>query len=75
MSRTKQEQTRKEIARLVANARLADLTTLELTGRHTRPRAVDIQAAASKLPSRRLVENKTESTTLAATGTDRQLSH
>jgi hypothetical protein len=75
MSHPKQEQTRKETARLVANARLADLTTLELTGRHTRPRAVDIEAAASKLPGRRLVEDKTEATTLAATGTDRQLSH
>jgi len=43
-------------------------SSLELTGRYTRPRVVDIEAAASMLPNLKPVENKPES--LAATGTD-----
>jgi hypothetical protein len=43
-------------------------STLELTGRYTRPRAVDIEAAASMLPSLKPAGDRPE--TLAATGTD-----
>jgi integrase len=43
-------------------------STLELTGRYTRPRAVDIEAAASKLPSLKPDSQSPES--IAATGTD-----
>ena len=43
-------------------------STLELTGRYTRPRAVDIENAASMLPSLKPRANRPES--LAATGTD-----
>ncbi len=43
-------------------------STLELTGRYTRPRAVDIEAAAGMLPSLKPDGNKPES--LAMTGTD-----
>ena len=42
-------------------------STLELTGRYTRPRAVDIEAAASRLPSLRPPGDRTEE--LAMTGT------
>jgi integrase len=41
---------------------------LEMTGRYTRPRAVDMESAASMLPSLKPTEDETES--LAATGTD-----
>ena len=43
-------------------------STLELTGRYTRPRAVDIEAAASKLHSLRPEADQPES--VAMTGTD-----
>jgi hypothetical protein len=43
-------------------------SSLELTGRYTRPRAVDIEAAASKLPSLKPEGDHTEA--LAATGTN-----
>ena len=43
-------------------------STLELTGRYTRPRAVDIEAAASKLPSLRPSGDRPEP--MAMTGTD-----
>ena len=43
-------------------------SSLELTGRYTRPRAVDIEAAASMLPSLKPEGSKPEA--LAATGTD-----
>jgi integrase len=43
-------------------------SSLELTGRYTRPRAVDIEAAASKLPSLRPEGDRPEA--LAMTGTD-----
>src|SRR5262249_4639891 len=43
-------------------------STLELTGRYTRPRAVDIEAAASMLPSLKPTGGRPKA--LAATGTD-----
>jgi len=43
-------------------------SSLELTGRYTRPRAVDIEAAVSKLPSLKPEERKTKPR--EATGTD-----
>src|SRR4051794_38921745 len=43
-------------------------STLELTGRYTRPRAVDIEVAASMLPSLKPAGDRPE--VLAATGTD-----
>jgi integrase len=43
-------------------------STLELTGHYTRPRAVDIEAAASMLPSLKPTGNRPEG--LAMTGTD-----
>jgi integrase len=46
-------------------------STLELTGRYTKPRIVDIEAATSKLPSLKPEGDKPES--LAATGTDGQI--
>ena len=51
--------------------RLMRHSTLELTGRYTRPRAVDIENAASMLPSLKPSEDRPES--LAATGTEGQL--
>ncbi len=48
--------------------RLMRHSTLELTGRYTRPRAVDIEAAASMLPSLKPSGSLPDS--LAATGTD-----
>src|SRR5262249_1296130 len=45
-------------------------STLELTGRYTRPRAVDIEAAASRLPSLKPETDRFEAVALAATGTD-----
>ncbi len=55
--------------------RLMRHSTLELTGRYTRPRAVDIEAAASRLPSLKPEGVKPEATALAATGTDGRFSH
>jgi len=43
-------------------------STLELTGRYTRPRAVDIEATASMLPSLKPTGDRPEA--LAMTGTD-----
>ena len=43
-------------------------STLELTGRYTRPRAVDIEAAAGMLPSLKPEGDKPEAMTM--TGTD-----
>jgi integrase len=48
-------------------------STLELTGRYTRPRAVDIEAAASMLPSLKPAGDRPE--TLAMTGTDEPSGH
>jgi hypothetical protein len=45
-------------------------SSLELTGRYTRPRAVDIEAAASMLPSLNPNPERSNASTLAATGTD-----
>ena len=45
-------------------------SSLELTGRYTRPRAVDIEAATSKLPSLKVDAPQAEKAVLAATGTD-----
>jgi integrase len=47
-------------------------STLELTGRYTRPRAVDIEHAADSLPSLRPDSDRPESSVMAATGTDGQ---
>ena len=52
--------------------RLMRHSTLELTGRYTRPRAVDIEKAAESLPSLRLDADRPNASTLAATGTDGQ---
>ncbi len=48
-------------------------SSLELTGRYTKPRAVDIDAAASRLPSLRPTGDRTEG--LAMTGTDGPIGH
>jgi integrase len=48
--------------------RLMRHSTLELTGRYTRPRAVDIESAASMLPSLKPTGDRPD--VLAATGTD-----
>ena len=48
--------------------RLMRHSTLELTGRYTRPRAVDIEAAAGMLPSLKPTGDRPEA--LAMTGTD-----
>ncbi len=48
-------------------------STLELTGRYTRPRAVDLEAAASMLPSLKPTGDRPEG--LAATGTDGPIGH
>jgi hypothetical protein len=45
-------------------------SSLELTGRYTRPRAVDIEAAASMLPSLKPEGDRPESLSLAMTGID-----
>ena len=42
-------------------------STLELTGRYTRPRAVDIEKAAESLPSLRPDAGRPNASTLAAT--------
>ena len=52
--------------------RLMRHSTLELTGRYTRPRAVDIEKAAESLPSLRPNADRPNASTLAATGTDGQ---
>ena len=52
--------------------RLMRHSTLELTGRYTRPRAVDIDKAADSFPSLRPDADRPKCTTLAATGTDGQ---
>ena len=52
--------------------RLMRHSTLELTGRYTRPRAVDIEKAAESLPSLRPDADRPNASTLAATGTDGQ---
>ena len=48
-------------------------SSLELTGRYTKPRAVDIEGAASRLPSLRPTEDRTEG--VAMTGTDGPIGH
>ncbi len=53
--------------------RLMRHSKLEMTGRYTRPRAVDIAAAASLLPSLKPEGEQPEA--LAATGTDDRLAH
>ncbi len=50
-------------------------STLELTGRYTRHRAVGIEGAAGSLPSLKPEGDRTEATKLAATGTDGELFH
>ena len=47
-------------------------STLELTGRYTRPRAVDIERAAESIPSLRPNSDRPNASNLAATGTDGQ---
>ncbi len=53
--------------------RLMRHSSLELTGRYTKPRAVDIEGAASRLPSLRPTEHRTEG--VAMTGTDGPIGH
>ena len=53
--------------------RLMRHSSLELTGRYTRPRAVDIESAASMVPSLKPRGDRPES--LAATGTNGRLAH
>ena len=53
--------------------RLMRHSSLELTGRYTKPRAVDIEAAASMLPSLKPTGDRTEG--LAMTGTDGPIGH
>ena len=50
-------------------------STLELTGRYTRPRAVDIDRAAESLPSLRPDTDRLHTSTLAATGTEGSFAH
>ena len=50
-------------------------STLELTGRYTRPRAVDIDRAAQSLPSLRPDTDRLHTSTLAATGTEGSFAH
>jgi integrase len=50
--------------------RLMRHSSLDLTNRYTRPRAVDIEAAATMLPSLKPDADSSEPVTLAATGTD-----
>ena len=45
-------------------------STLELTGRYTRPRAVDLNRATESLPSLKPDSNDSNASTLAATGTE-----
>src|SRR5262249_26657896 len=53
--------------------RLMRHSSLELTGRYTRPRAVDLEAAASLLPSLKPEEDRPE--VMSATGTDATREH
>jgi hypothetical protein len=53
--------------------RLMRHSTLELTGRYTKPRAVDIEAAAGMLPSLKPSGNRPEG--LAMTGTNGPIGH
>src|SRR6185437_12982410 len=53
--------------------RLMRHSSLELTGRYTRPRTVDIEAAASMLPSLKPTGDRPE--LLAMTGTDGPIGH
>src|SRR5262249_53933126 len=53
--------------------RLMRHSTLELTGRYTRPRAVDIENAASMLPSLKPAVDRPEAP--AMTGTDERFAH
>ncbi len=46
-------------------------STLELTGKYTRPRVVDLNAAALAVPSLKPHSDRPNASTLAATGTDR----
>ena len=50
-------------------------STLELTGRYTRPRAVDIERAAESLPSLRPDADRPNTSTLTATGTEGSFAH
>jgi hypothetical protein len=50
-------------------------STLELTGRYTRPRAVDIEKAAETFPSLRPGRGQTISSSVAATGTEDSPAH
>ena len=52
--------------------RLMRHSTLELTGRYTRPRAVDLNNAAESLPSLRPGADRPNTSTMQATGTDGQ---
>jgi integrase len=52
--------------------RLMRHSTLELTGRYTRPRAIDLNRATESLPSLRPDSDRSDASTLAATGTDGQ---
>ena len=53
--------------------RLMRHSSLELTGRYTKPRAVDIEAAASMLPSLKPTADRPEA--MAMTGTDGPIGH
>ena len=50
-------------------------STLELTGRYTRPRAVDLNRATESLPSLRPDPDRSNASTLAATGTEDSFAH
>jgi integrase len=49
-------------------------STLEMTGKYTRPRAVDIERAAQSLPSLRPASDRPESSTLVAAGSGGRIS-
>ena len=55
--------------------RLMRHSTLELTGRYTRPRAVDLNNAAESLPSLRPKPDKPEPLVMTATGTEGSFAH
>jgi hypothetical protein len=55
--------------------RLMRHSTLELTGRYTRPRVVDLNNAAESLPSLRPKPDRSNASTLAATGTEGSFAH
>ena len=50
-------------------------STLELTGRYTRPRAVDLNRATESLPSLRPDPDRSNASTLGATGTENNFAH